>query len=77
MFLMPTPTPIPTSTPTQNVEPEFEMHLGQAQEKVDTYSKICSYCNKSCQNNAQRVIHERIHTGEKPFKERLKILFSF
>ena len=36
-------------------------------EKVD-YKYICSFCSKGFRFASTREIHERIHTGEKPYK---------
>ena len=34
----------------------------------DTDRFVCSYCPKAFYSNSKRLIHERIHTGEKPYQ---------
>ena len=35
---------------------------------IDTDRFVCSYCPKAFCSNHKRLIHERIHTGEKPYQ---------
>ena len=48
----PSARPVPTSRPTT---------------PASGPRKVCGYCGKHCPDSSKLAIHERVHTGEKPF----------
>jgi hypothetical protein len=54
-----------------------QLYAMKRQRSDDTYWELepikkkgfpCSYCNLVCAHYSKKVIHERVHTGEKPFE---------
>ena len=43
----------------------------------DTDRFVCSYCPKAFCSNSRRLIHERIHTGEKPYQVHCTLIGAF
>ena len=44
----------------------LKRHEKIAHRDVDKF--VCSYCPKAFASNSRRLVHERIHTGEKPYQ---------